>query len=242
MKKVFVSCLKGGVLVFVILSSGLALYIHYRGEDFDVITELQKLKQENRRDEGLDMVHLFSRNQRDNEELKEFEGDLEYGTVEKIKSLIWNGVLKGEVFDSYSGAGALSSDLCIFGDIRDLSIQSWKYLTNREDFDRLVMILSAAGLGLSSTPFINGCDSLAKNIIKYFKKIPRVANRGVLKQFLSGTMAKEYYAKVWDLLKKTTGQSPEPRLASPVSTTCVTSIPHLISSNTTRGLETFSLT
>ena len=218
MKKVFVSCLKGGVLVFVILSSGLALYIHYQGEEFDAVREIQKLKQENRRDVALDMVHLFRKNQRDNEKLKELEQDLEYSTFEKIKSFTWNGILKGEVYDTVSGMGALSADLCIVGDIRDLGIQSWKYLTDREDFDRLVMILSAAGLGLSSTPFINGCDSLAKNMIKYLKKIPRVANRGVLKKFLSGTLKREHYAKVWDLLKKTTGQFPEPLPASPVST------------------------
>ena len=203
------SCLKGGVLVFVILSSGLALYIHYQGEDFDAVREIQKLKQENRRDEALDMARFFGKTQRDSEELKELERELEYSTFEKIKSFIWNGVIKGEVYDTVSGMGALSADLCIFGDIRDLGIQSWKYLTDREDFDRLVMILSGAGLGLSSTPFINGCDSLAKSIIKYLKKIPRIANTGLLKKFLSGTMAKEHYTKVWDLLKKTTGQSLE---------------------------------
>jgi hypothetical protein len=219
LKKVYVSCLKGGVLVFVILSSGLALYIHYKGEGFDPVREIQKLKEENRRDEALDMVHLFRENQKDKEELKELEQDLEYSTFEKIKSFTWNGIIKGEVFDSYSGLGALSADLCIVGDIRDLGIQSWKYLSDREDFDRFVLILSAAGLGLSSTPFINGCDSLAKNIIKYLKKIPRVANKGVLKKFLSGTMAKEQYAKVYDLLKKTAGQSPEPQPAYPISTT-----------------------
>lgn len=219
MKNAFVSCLKGGVLVFVIFSSGLALYIHYQGESFDALREIQKLKQENRRDEALDMVQLFSEKHKDKEKLKKLERDLEYSTFEKIKSFTWNGIIKGDVYDSYSGLGALSADLCIVGDIRDLGIQSWKYLTDREDFDRLVLILSAAGLGLSSTPFINGCDSLAKNIIKYLKKIPRVANRGVLKKFLSGTMAKEHYATIWDLLKKTTGQFPEPQPACQISTT-----------------------
>jgi len=201
LKKVLVSCFKGGVLIFVIFSSGLALYIHYEGEDFDPVREIQRLKQENRRDEALDMARFFGKNETsDKEKIKELEKKLEYTTFEKIKSFSWNGVIKGEVHDFYSGIGAISSDLCVFGDIRDLSIQSWKYLTNDPEFDRLVMILSAAGLGLSSTPFINGCDSLAKNIIKYLKKIPRIANRGVLKKFLSGKMAKGHYEKIWDLL------------------------------------------
>jgi len=52
------------------------------------------------------MVHLFGKNQKDSEELKELERELEYTTFEKIKSFTWNGVIKGEVYDSYSGIGA----------------------------------------------------------------------------------------------------------------------------------------
>jgi hypothetical protein len=66
---------------------------------------------------------------------------------EKVKSFIWNGAIRGEVYDSYSGLGAISADLCILGDVRDLGIQSWKYVTDSEDFDRFIMLLSAAGLG-----------------------------------------------------------------------------------------------
>lgn len=107
MKKVLVSCLKGGVLVFVILSSGLALYIHYQGKNFDLVREIQRLKQENRRDEALDMARSFGKNETsDKEKLKELERELEYSTFEKIKSFTWNGVIKGEVYDSYSGIGA----------------------------------------------------------------------------------------------------------------------------------------
>ena len=107
MKKVFVSCLKGGVLVFVILSSGLALYIHYQGKNFDLVREIQRLKQENRRDEALDMARFFGKNETsDKEKLKELERELEYSTFEKIKSFTWNGVIKGEVYDSYSGIRA----------------------------------------------------------------------------------------------------------------------------------------
>jgi len=107
LKKVLVSCLKGGVLVFVILSSGLALYIHYEGEDCDPVSEIQRLKQENRRDEALDMARFFGKNQRSNKEkIKELEERLEYTTFEKGKSFTWNGVIKGEVHDSYSGIGA----------------------------------------------------------------------------------------------------------------------------------------
>ncbi len=219
MKKVFWNLVKLGALVFVILSSGLALYIHYKGEGFDPVREIQMLRQENRRDEALDMARLFSKSQEgDTEKIKEIEGDLEYTTFEKVKSFTWDGVIKGEVYDSYSGTGAIGADLFVVGDIRDLGIQSWKYLTNDPGFDRLVMILSAAGIGFSSTPFINGCDSLAKNTIKYLKKIPGYANRGVLKEFLSGKIPKGCYEKIWNLLKKTTIRSLEQQPACPIST------------------------
>jgi hypothetical protein len=74
------------------------------------------------------------------------EKDLEYTIPEKIKSFVWNGAIRGQVYDSYSGIGAISTDLCVLGDIRDLGIQAWKYLTGGQDFDGVVTILSAAGI------------------------------------------------------------------------------------------------
>jgi hypothetical protein len=56
--------------------------------------------------------------------------------------LIWNGAIKGELYDAYSGLGAISADLCVLGDLRELRIQSWKYVTGKEDFDDLVTLLS----------------------------------------------------------------------------------------------------
>ena len=56
MKKLFCNLLKVGVLIFIILTSGLALYIHYKGESFDPVREIQRVRKENRRNEaqGLD--------------------------------------------------------------------------------------------------------------------------------------------------------------------------------------------
>lgn len=210
MKRIFWNFIKVGVLIFVIISSGLALYVHYKGEGFDPVREIQRLRRENRREEALDIARFFSESQAgDTEKMKELEEALEYTRLEKVKSFTWNGAVKGEVYDSYSGAGAIGADLCVFGDIRDLGIQSWKYLSNDPDFDRLIMLLSAAGLGFSTTPFMNGCDSLAKSTIKYLKKIPDIVNRGVLKKFLSGKIPKGCYEKIWNLLKKTNIQSQE---------------------------------
>jgi len=203
--------IKRAVLILVVLSSGLAIRFHRRGADFDPVREIQELKQENRRDDALDMAKFFSQNQnRNSMEIKQLETELEYTDSEKIKSFLYDGVIKGEVHDTYSGLGAISSDLCLVGDIRDLTIQSYKYLTNSPDFDRLIMLLSAAGIGFSTTPYMNGCDALAKNTVKYVKKVPASMNRGVLKRFLSLKISVKDSERIWDLLKKTSGPSREP--------------------------------
>ena len=156
MKRYVLPCIKYTILIFIILSSSLALYVHYKGSNFDPIEEILKLKNENRRDEALDLAKLYLDNQStDTQKIRPLQKDLEYTPYEKAKSFTWNGAVKGEVYDTYSGLGAISADLCIFGDIRDLGIQSWFYITDNPDFDKLVMILSAAGIGLTSTSFIN---------------------------------------------------------------------------------------
>jgi hypothetical protein len=185
--------------------------MHYRGSAFDPIREIQGLKSEKRRDDALDLARFFKENQiNDREKFARIEKTLGYTTAEKIKSFIWNGAIRGQVYDSYSGMGAISADLCVVGDIRDLGIQGWKYLTGGQDFDGFVTILSAAGIGLSSTPFLNGTNALAKNTLKYLKKVPASINKGLLKKFLSGKVSPANCKKIWNLLKKTTGPSPAP--------------------------------
>jgi hypothetical protein len=107
----------------------------------------------------------------------------------------------------------------LIGDVRDLGIQGWKYLIGSDDFDRFILILSAAGIGLSSTTFINGSNALAKNTLKYLKKVPASFNKGLLKKFLSGKVSPENCKKIWALLKKTTGPFPAPYPAYPILTT-----------------------
>jgi hypothetical protein len=99
--------------------SGLALYIHQKSPDFDPVKEIQRLKKESRRDDALDMINFFKENKQANtDEIKNLEQDLAYSSAEKIKSFVWDGSIKGEVYDTYSGLGAISSDLVIFGDAR----------------------------------------------------------------------------------------------------------------------------
>ena len=166
MKKLCWNCLKFMLLFIIIISSSLAIYMHYKGSAFDPIREIQRLKSENRGDDALDLARFFKENQIvDQDKFAKIEKALEYTVAEKIKSFVWNGVVKGDVYDTYSGLGAISADLCVVGDIRDLGIQGWKYLTGSLDFDGLVTILSAAGVSLSSTSFLNGTNAMAKNRI-----------------------------------------------------------------------------
>jgi len=211
LKKLCWNCLKFMLLFIIIISSSLTNYMHYKGSAFDPILEIQRLKSENRRDDALDLSRFFKENQIDDQDkFAKIENDLEYTAAEKVKSFVWNGAIIGQVYDSYSGMGAISADLCVVGDVRDLGIECWKYLTGGQDFDGFVTILSAAGIGLSTTPFLDGTNALAKNILKYLKKVPASINKGVLKKFLSGKVSPANCKKIWNLLKKTTGPSPAP--------------------------------
>jgi len=218
LKKFCFNCLKYPMIFLLIVSSAITIYTNHKGYQFDPIREIQRLKSQNRRDDALDLAKFYRENQtKDQKKFAKIEKGLEYTQSEKIKSFVWNGAIKGEVYDSYSGLGAISADLCIVGDVRDLGIQGWKYLSGGQDFDRFLTILSAAGIGLSSTPFLNGTNALAKNIIKYLKEVPTMLNRGLLKKFLSGKVSPENCKKILELLKKTNGQFPEPYRALAIS-------------------------
>ncbi len=178
MKKLCWNCLKFMLLLIIIISSSLSIYMHYKGSVFDPIREIQSLRSENLRDDALDLAQFFKEYQiTDREKFARIEKALEYIATEKIKSFIWNGAVRGQVYDSYSGMGAISADLCVIGDIRDLGIQGWKYLTGGQDFDGFVTILSAAGIGLSTTPFLDGTNTLDKKTLKYLTLLPRIKKK-----------------------------------------------------------------
>jgi hypothetical protein len=220
LKSIFWRFVKFVVVLVLFLSSGLALYIHWEGGSFDPIREIQRVRDENRRDDALDMARFYRENQTgDNHELRDLEEGLDYTAEEKLKSLIWDGAIKGEVYDTYSGLGAISADLCIFGDLRDLGIQSWKYLTRDQSFNKLIMLLSAAGVGLSSTELMSGCNALAKDTLKYLEKIPAIADNGMLRKLLARKVTYEESEKIWHLLKKTNGRFREQQPVFPASAT-----------------------
>ena len=106
--KVCWTCLKYALLIIIIISSALTIYLNYTGSSFDPIKEIQSLRRENRRDDALDLVKFYSENQTgEQERIAALKNDLEYTITEKIKSCVWDGVIKGQVNDTYSGIGAI---------------------------------------------------------------------------------------------------------------------------------------
>ena len=104
MKIICWSCLKFVLLFVVIISSLLAIYMYHKGSAFDPIREIQKLSSDNRRDDALDLARFFRENQiADQDKFAKIEKALEYTTSEKIKSFVWKGAIRGQVYDSYSG-------------------------------------------------------------------------------------------------------------------------------------------
>jgi hypothetical protein len=203
-------------MVIVVITLATALIIKTQGDSFELIKETKQLYSKNRRDDALVLVQAFKGlNEWGNEELVEIEKQLEYGTVEKFKSALWNGVTKGEVYDHYSGLGATIADMCFWGDVRDLWIQLHKYINGQTGHDNLVMMLSGSGIGFTCYPMIDGTNSLVQNTAKYLKSSSKSPSGGLLRQFVSGDLAPIECQKIWEFFKKTTGLCPEPPLSFP---------------------------
>ena len=199
------------------ISSGTALYFQLTESSYDPIKEIQKLQSQNRRDEALDLVKFYEENKTiDSQKIEELKGDLEYTSFEKFKSIA-NGAITGRVYDTFSGIGAIASDFLVWGDIRDLSIQSWKFLKN-EKTDVIVAVLSGVGIFLSVKPYADVTVSFAKNSVKYFRRILSFGgNNGILKKVLMGKLSLAESKMVFNLLKKTHGQFPAPQQFFPTS-------------------------
>jgi hypothetical protein len=196
--------IKIAIIVFIVLSSGLASYIHWEAVGFDPIREIQRLRNQGLRDEALELVNFLRERtySRDQDTMASLKEELDYGLLEKVKSAAWNGVIKGEVYDTYSGMGSVSADLTLFGDLRDVLIQAWKKIWGHPDADNWVMGLSLAGISFSTFPFINGSYAVAKSLAKYSQSVPAACHNPVLKQFLAGNLKAEDSEKVWHLFKE----------------------------------------
>ena len=202
MHKIIGTFIKTALLITIIISSMLALIIHYKGESFDPVGEIQLLISQERRDEARDMAEFFSNSHESNTEIERLNQKLRYTTPGKIKSFLWHGVIKGEVVDTYSGIGAVGSDMVVLGDMRDLGMEAWNYITDDPDFDLVLLGLSLSGLVLSASPFVHA-PAAVKAMAKYLKRFPHLAKQGVVKLLASGKLSAHDASKIWELLKKT---------------------------------------
>ena len=122
----------------------------------------------------------FSKKTKPNEtdELHKIEKEVAYSPLERAKAFVWDGVIKGNVNDTYSGIGALAADFCLYGDIRDITKQTWNLLFDQNNFDGVVGVLSGAGIALSTMPMFDGLYAMNKSTAKYVSKLPTSMNQG----------------------------------------------------------------
>jgi hypothetical protein len=111
-----------------------AVFIQWEGKNFDPIREIQRLKNQGYRDDALDFMTFLNENQLgDSDKIRKLEKNLDYGFLEMARPFAWKGIAKGEVSDAHSGIGSLSADLTLFGDLRDLLIQTLKRIRGDPD-------------------------------------------------------------------------------------------------------------
>ena len=209
MKAFCITSLKVTALVLIVVSSFLALVAQYGDNQWDPVKAIQHLKSQHRRDDAIDLVKFLNENQTEStEELTKLEKEVAYSPLERAKSFVWDGAIKGQVNDTYSGIGALAADFCVYGDIRDITIQTFNLLFDQKNFDGVVGVLSGAGIALSTMPLFDGLYAMNKSTAKYVSRLPASMNQGMLRSFLSGRTSPEQSSTIYDLLKKTDGPSP----------------------------------
>ena len=143
MKTIFITLFKVTALAMIVASFFLALTNRYGESQWDPIQEIQQLKNQNRRDDAIDLVNFLKENQtHETDDLHKIEKEVAYSPLEWAKAFVWDGVVKGNVNDTYSGIGALAADFCLYGDIRDITKQTWNLLFDQENFDGVVGVLS----------------------------------------------------------------------------------------------------
>jgi hypothetical protein len=103
----------------------------------------------------------------------------------------------------------MAADFCLFGDIRDVTLQTWNLLFDQKGFNGVIAVFSAAGIAFTTVPLFDGIYAMNKNTAKYVARLPACMNKGTLRSFLSGCATPEQSSAIYDLLKKTDGRSPE---------------------------------
>jgi hypothetical protein len=203
------------LVVFIFISSALALYLEYY-EDFDPVQMAIELKNDNKRDQALDVIEFSKENNiGDQKALEDLHKKYQYSMKEKAGDLFWHGAVKGNVFNTYSGIGCIGADLAIIGDIRDLVKQGYYYSTGK-DVDWVVAALSAIGLGTTvaeatgAGTAVDAGVSVVKTTVKYVTKIFKKIPDSMLKTAITGQkLGAKAYKRIWALFRGTKFSIPD---------------------------------
>jgi hypothetical protein len=137
----------------------IAIAMKSQTQNFDPIKTVRQIQSQDRRDDAIDLVKFLQESGSGNNlELNALEKDLEYTIQERFKSAIWNGMTKGEVYDYFSGLGATTADMCLWGDVKDLGIQAYKYIYGESGHDNLVGHPNQGTLHVSSQTMLDKGD------------------------------------------------------------------------------------
>ena len=97
----------------------------------------------------------------------------------------------------------MAADCSLFGDLRDITKETWNLIFDQDDFNGVIAVLSGAGIAFSTVPLFDGLYAMNKNTAKYVARLPACMNKGMLRSFLSGRTTQKESSAIYDLLKKT---------------------------------------
>ena len=171
---------------------------------------IHQLKIQHRRDDAIDLVQ-FLKDNRPTAQMNYPDSKMRvsYGPLDKANQCIWDGAIQGNVNDTYSGIGAMAADCSLFGDLRDITKETWNLIFDQDDFNGVIAVLSGAGIAFSTVPLFDGLYAMNKNTAKYVARLPTSMNKGMLRSFLSGCTTQKESSAIYELLKKTDGRFPE---------------------------------
>lgn len=214
--------------VFFTLTTVTAILIKSRADSIDLAQKIKQLQTENRRDDALVLATTFKdSNANLSDELAKLHDQLKYSTAEKLKSALWDGMMKGEVYDHYSALGAVSLEMCLWSDIRDLAIRGYNFV-DRHLYNTDSLFPSGMVSPAFCYPIIDGPAVLSRTTVKYLDRLPKPPNTGIVRQFVSSDLGPINRQKIWQLFKKTTGPSQRPHPSSHSFPIRYTSTPHPI--------------
>lgn len=123
---------------------------------YDVAAEANEFFKENRYSEALLLLDEALAEDPDNARLLAIRQGIETERTRWMRLLAagGHGALTGEGTDTPSIAGALIADLFVFGDVRDLVVQSGRWLKN-EETDEVIIALSLGGILLTASPSVD---------------------------------------------------------------------------------------